>query len=170
MSHFFRSAACSAAISPLSERKTSNPFTFARTAAPAPLSPPPNITIRLVVFILLLCFLLLLLSQCLGLGAGESFAIVPPSFRTAPRGDFASLRSRWVPLFFINSVAVVVSMFVGGSRRIVRHRTPVRYLIFSRANVATARIRPTSQKRVTIFASGIGCDGHLIFAGMSIFW
>ncbi len=61
--------------------------------------------------------------------------------------------------FYINSVAVVFSMF--GSRC---------YLIFSNANVATARIRPTSQKRVTIFASGTGCDGHLIFAGMSIFW
>ena len=96
---------------------------------------------------------------CSGVGAGESFAIVPPSFRTAPRGDFASLRSRWVPLFFINSIPVVFSMF--GSRC---------YLIFSNANVATARIRPTSQKRVTIFASGTGCDGHLIFAGMSIFW
>lgn len=62
-------------------------------------------------------------------------------------------------IFYINSILVVVSMF--GSRC---------YLIFSNANVATARIRPTSQKRVTIFASGTGCDGHLIFAGMSIFW
>ena len=166
MSHFFRSAACSAAISPLSERKTSNPFTFARTAAPAPLSPPPNITIRLVVFILYLLFLLLLLSQCSGLGAGESFAIVPPSFRTAPRGDFASLRSRWVPLFY-SCCCLNVRRWVPANSSL---RTPVLYLIFSSARVATARIRPTSQKRVTIFASGTGCDGHLIFAGMSIFW
>ena len=31
-------------IFPLSERKTSKPFTFASTAAPTPLSPPPNTT------------------------------------------------------------------------------------------------------------------------------
>ena len=93
---------------------------------------------------------------------------------SSARAAFASAKYNY-SLVFVHiistfSVAVVVSMFGVGSWRIVRHRTPVRYLIFSRANVATARIRPTSQKRVTIFASGIGCDGHLIFAGMSIFW
>ena len=169
MSHFFRSAACSAAISPLSERKTSNPFTFARTAAPAPLSPPPNITIRLVVFILLLCFLLLLLSQCLGLGAGESFASYPRPSGLPPGAISLPFGRGYVSILYL-LFAVVISMFVCGSRRIVRFVPPVHYLIFNSARVATARIRPTSQKRVTIFASGIGCDGHLIFAGMSIFW
>ena len=89
---------------------------------------------------------------------------LPPGAISLPFGRGGCL------YFYINSIPVVVSMFEGGSRRIVCHCTPVLYLIFNRANVATARIRPTSQKRVTIFASGTGCDGHLIFAGMSIFW
>ena len=44
------------------------------------------------------------------------------------------------------------------------------YLIFNNANVATANISSTSQKRATIFASGIGCEGQLMRAGTSIFW
>ena len=43
------------------------------------------------------------------------------------------------------------------------------YLIFNNANVATANISSTSQKRATIFASGIGCEGQLMRAGTSIF-
>lgn len=82
-----------------------------------------------------------------------------PVLPDCPQGRFRFPSVAVGASIFINSVPVVFSMF--GSRC---------YLIFNNANVATARIRPTSQKRVTIFASGTGCDGHLIFAGMSIFW
>ena len=44
-----------------------------------------------------------------------------------------------------------------------------RYLILSKANVATAKISPTSQNLVTIFASGIGWLGHCILAGIPTF-
>ena len=43
------------------------------------------------------------------------------------------------------------------------------YLILSKASVATARISPTSQNLVTIFASGIGWLGHCILAGIPTF-
>ena len=127
MSHFFRSSACSAAISPLSERKTSNPFTFARTAAPAPLSPPPSTTIRLFLFILYLVYSVAVVDALFEGGCRRIVRLVPPSFRTAPRGDFASLRSRWAPLFFLSilfllfsqcsRVGVTLSSTVRGSRR-----------------------------------------------------
>ena len=40
-------------IDDLSDTNTSNPFAFAKTAAPAPLSPAPNITILLLIFYLI---------------------------------------------------------------------------------------------------------------------
>ena len=45
MSHFLSVSAYSGLSLPLSERKTSKPFTLASTAEPTPLSPPPNIAI-----------------------------------------------------------------------------------------------------------------------------
>ena len=39
---------------PLSERKTSKPFCVASTAAPTPLSPPPNMTIRLLNYLFMI--------------------------------------------------------------------------------------------------------------------
>ena len=36
----------------ISDTNTSKPFFFAKTAAPAPLSPAPNMTILLAIFIL----------------------------------------------------------------------------------------------------------------------
>ena len=44
------------------------------------------------------------------------------------------------------------------------------YLIFNNASVATARMIPISQKRATIFASGMARTGFWIMAGMPSFW
>ena len=44
MSHSWSMAAYFSEMLPISERNTSNPFAFARTAEPTPLSPPPNTT------------------------------------------------------------------------------------------------------------------------------
>ena len=50
MSHFCSVARYSSLIFPLSDRKTSNPLTFASTAAPTPLSAPPKTTILAISF------------------------------------------------------------------------------------------------------------------------
>ena len=63
MPHFSRSVVYLPSIRPLSERKTSNPLTFARTAAPAPLSPPPRTTILFMIFLFLSFNLFLPLSS-----------------------------------------------------------------------------------------------------------